>query len=381
VKERLDRWMFESFSLDPRSLGVARIFIGLYLVLYRTGDLRWIDTLPSSFFRPPPGPLRLLGGIPSSGALTAVSVGLSVASVALLVGYHTRLASCATGALLFLVDGLGYSFGHVHHSDTFLTAVVVIMAGSNWGAAYSIDALRRRDRAAAPVQAWPIALAAVLLGFLMLTAGLPKLATGWLDPSVLAVRDHIVHLHFASPTAGHLATLALDSENPWLWKPFDYLTLWLELGFIFAITSPRATRSFCAAAVLFHLGILLTFDIDFTGNVVAYAIFFEWSYVVDRARPLQRFPWATAFARRARLTLARSRAPIGAAVFAAGVALYLVTRRVGKPAEYVAGWITTRPGRVAPLVLFVFVLPIAVAYLVAALSSRFHLPGAKLRKA
>src|SRR5947208_3484010 len=50
--------MFESFALSPRSLGVARVLVGIYLVLYRPAALRWINALPSSFFRPPPGPLR-----------------------------------------------------------------------------------------------------------------------------------------------------------------------------------------------------------------------------------------------------------------------------------------------------------------------------------
>ena len=87
----------------------------------------------------------MANGIPSSGVFTVLSVGLSVATVALLIGYHTRIASCCAGLLLFALDGFTYSFGHIHHSGTYLAAVLVIMAASNWGAAYSVDSVRRRD--------------------------------------------------------------------------------------------------------------------------------------------------------------------------------------------------------------------------------------------
>jgi uncharacterized membrane protein YphA (DoxX/SURF4 family) len=360
MNARVDRWMFEAFALSPRSLGVARIIIGAYLVLYRPPDLRWINSFPNSFFRPPPGPFRLIDGIPSSGVITTVSVGLSIATVALLVGYHTRLASCATGLLLFMMDGLSYSFGHVHHSGTLLAALLVIMAASNWGGSYSVDALRRRSGPEPVAEAWPLALGALLISFLMLTAALPKLASGWLDPSVLAVRAHVVHRHFASAGEGLLGALALESRSAFIWKPFDYLTLLLEAGFILAVVSPRATRLFCAAAVVFHLGVFIGLNIDFTGNVVAYAVFFEWSTVVDY---VHRAPRATALAKNVRRRLARNRAPIGLAVLMAGVALYLLTMRFGVPIRYLARRITTNSSKAATLLLFALAIPIAFAYI------------------
>ena len=237
LTRHVDHWMFEAFALTPRSLGVSRILIGTYLVLYRAPELPWIDSLPDSFFRPPPGPMQLVGGIPSSGVMTGLSVALSIATVALLAGYHTRLASCAAGVLLFAVDGFTYSFGHVHHSGTYLAAVLVIMSASNWGGAYSVDALRRREGVEPVTQAWPVALAALLLGFLMLTSALPKLASGWLDPSVLAARAHVVHYRFVAPHDGLLGAVPIELTNRLVWKPIDYLILLFELGFVVAIAS------------------------------------------------------------------------------------------------------------------------------------------------
>jgi uncharacterized membrane protein YphA (DoxX/SURF4 family) len=306
--------------------------------------------------------LHLIGGIPASGVITAVSVTLSIATVALLIGYHTRLASCVTGLLLFAVDGLGYSFGHVHHSGTYLAAVVVIMAASNWGGAFSVDALRRRKGTDPAIEAWPVALAALLLGFLMLTSALPKLATGWLDPSTLAVRAHVVHYHFVAPHDGLLGTMPLESTSKLVWKPLDYLTVFFEAGFVLAIASPRWTRLFCAAAVVFHFGAFVAFGIDFTGSVVAYAIFFEWSMVVDRVR-VPRTSRATA--EYIRDLLPRIRLVLGPAVVLAGVGLFLFSVRFGSPISSLTSRFATNPDRAAAFLVFGVAISGALAYAVA----------------
>lgn len=356
MTRRLDHWIFESYAVTPRSLGIARIVVASYLVLYRASDLRWMTSLPDAFFRPPVGPLRLAGGIPSSGELTGLSLALAVAMVALLVGYHTRVASCLTGLLLFTVDGLTYSFGHVHHSGTYLAAVLVVMAASNWGGAYSVDALRRHTDLHSP--AWPMALAAMLLGFLMLTAALPKIASGWLDPSTLAVRSHVVHYYFVAPRDGLLGTLPLRTASMLMWKPLDYLTVFFEVGFAVAILSPRWMRLFCAVAVLFHFAIFLAFGIDFTASVVAYAIFFEWSTIADRILPDAVHGTATRIGDLFR----RARIAVGPAVLVAGAALYLLAARVGAPLRNVAPPVVSNPDQAATLCVFAVALPVALTY-------------------
>ena len=361
IARRVDHWMFEAFALTPRSLGVARILIGAYLVLYRAPELQWIDSLPDSFFRPPVGPLRLIGGIPSSGVTTGLTVALSIATIALLIGYHTRLASCVSGLMLFVVDGFTYSFGHVHHSGTYLAALLVIMSASNWGAAYSVDALRRREGVEPVTEAWPVALAALLLGFLMLTSALPKLASGWLDPSTLSARAHVVHYSFVAPHDGLLGALPLESTSWLVWKPIDYLVLFFEVGFVIAIASPRWTRLFCAAAVVFHFGVFLAFGIAFTASVVAYSVFFEWSSIIDRLHVGRA---AGEIATHLREMLSRMRAVIGPVVLLAGVALYLLTVDIGAPIRRLAPRVVTGPDKAATLVFFVFALPVALTYIV-----------------
>jgi hypothetical protein len=143
------------------------------------------------------------------------------------------------------------------------------------------------------------------------------------------------------------------------WKPLDYLTLLLEAGFIVAVASPRAFRLFCAAAVLFHFAIFIAFGIDFTANVAAYAVFFEWSILVDRIA-------GTGLQRRARVVrsrLASNRAWVVVAVVAVAGASSIAANRVGTPVVYVTQRISTRPNRVAALLVFAVAVPLAVGYL------------------
>src|SRR5690625_5725460 len=69
------------------------------------------------------------------------------------------------------------------------------MAFTNWGAAYSVDSCRQNssDQTA---ESWPLTLLALLIGFMMFTAGVPKILGGWLDPSTQAVQGHLFNQYF-----------------------------------------------------------------------------------------------------------------------------------------------------------------------------------------
>jgi hypothetical protein len=84
----------------------------------------------------------------------------------------------------------------------------------------------------------------------------------------------------------------LSQNSLFLSKLLDYGTLILESAFIVAIFSKRYFRLACAFACLFHLGIQLTMEISFTTNIIAYALFVNWSYLRNFAtvkNGLQKF--------------------------------------------------------------------------------------------
>jgi uncharacterized membrane protein YphA (DoxX/SURF4 family) len=280
VVSALDRWIFGVLPADPRSLGIYRILVGAYFVLFIAPVVAF-PSFPSSFYAPPLGPFRLLGAPPPSWFFLVVSAGMSVSSVALLLGYRTTVASLTTGLLGFLGDGFVYSFGKIDHNFILVFAVPIIMAASGWGREYSVDRLRRPSHRA--VEAWPTSLLALLLGFMMFTAGLPKLLTGWLNPSTHAAQGHFL-LNYLSGRHEFLAPYSLHLQNGAFWELLDDITVVFEVGFLLAILSRTSLRLFCAVAILFHTAILLMMNIDFTPNLVAYAAFVDWSAVFSRLR-------------------------------------------------------------------------------------------------
>jgi uncharacterized membrane protein YphA (DoxX/SURF4 family) len=113
----------------------------------------------------------------------------------------------------------------------------------------------------------------------MFTAGLPKILGGWLDPSTQATQGRFVRQFFVHGRRDLLAPFALDLQSPFLWEVFDVLTVCFEIGFLFAILSPIATRLFAVGAIAFHTGIALILNIAFVPNYIVYAAVFPWSSV------------------------------------------------------------------------------------------------------
>ena len=277
-KSRLDTWIFDGFGVSAEGLALYRILFAAFSLLVISpghdvyADLVSLASLPDSMFAPPPGPMALFGGFPSAemGAMLHFLLNLSLA--ALLFGFRTRAVSIAVGTLFLLVYGFTYSVGKVNHTILF-TLLPLIMAFSGWGAAYSYDALFRARR---KVSSWPLSLLALVVGFAMFTAGFAKILGGWLDPTTHAAYGHVVKHFFVRGRTDLLASSALDLESALLWELIDYGAVFFEVGFLAAVARPRVFRLFTGAAVLFHLGIMMTLNISFVFNIIVYAAFANW---------------------------------------------------------------------------------------------------------
>lgn len=275
-----DWWIFDAYSVSPEGLGLYRISYALFVLLFflpghaEYASFTFVSSLPDLFFRPPPGPMQLISGMPPALFFEGVHVLLIVSLTAVLLGFWTRTASVAT-TLLFLVGyGFSYSVGKINHNMLFIL-LPAGMAFSNWGVAYSFDA--RSASESQEGEAWPIALVVLVTGFAMFTAGLPKILGGWLAPETQATQGRLLRQFVVHGRQDLLAPFALDLHAPLLWELIDVATVAFEVGFLLAVLHPFTTRLFAAGAILFHTGVLLVLNISFAFNFIVYAAVVPWA--------------------------------------------------------------------------------------------------------
>ncbi|MEX2641448.1 MAG: HTTM domain-containing protein [Balneolales bacterium] len=284
--KKFDHWIFCSFQVSAESLGLYRIlFASLILLVVTPGhsvyaQFTLLSGFPAGFFDPPPGPMMLFGGIPGETFFRGLILMLNISLVSLLLGYKTFWASLATGLLFLTGFGFSFSLGKVNH-NLLLLILPLIMMWSNWGASYSLDALRTPGKRPT-AESWPLTLLILCIGFMMFTAGLPKILGGWLDPDSLATRGHLFRQFFVNGRTDLLSGWLVSVDEQWFWIMLDYVTVIFETGFLIAILHPVTARIFLALAVLFHAGTLVMMNISFTNNIIVYGAFVNWHGLLSR---------------------------------------------------------------------------------------------------
>ena len=302
---RFDAWV-RSGPFTTQDLGRFRVVFAVVTLLV-VPPFRWVAQFPDAAFVPPPGPFDLLGGFPPEPVLLALEVALAGALGALALGWRTTAASVSTAALLLVGFGFSYSLGKIDHT-IFLVVTPLVLAAARWGDAVSVDALRRRDRGTevpSPQEQWPLRLLALLLGLAFVTAAVPKVLAGWLDPATSAVRGVLFSNYYVEQRQDLLAPLVLRLDVGWLWEAQDWATVLLEALLVLAVASWRVWRTSLAVVALFHVGILLVMGIAFGVNVLVYGAFLSWGRL--------RLPRPPAVLVRRRRTLVRL-APVAAAL-------------------------------------------------------------------
>ena len=277
----LTRWMFDEYRLADESLAVSRVLTALCLLALVYPRYVWLTTFPSSFYAPPLGLGIFSSGLPPSWMLWALLAAAVTLTLALLVGWHTRLVGLALAAVLLVGNTFEYALGKINH-DILLLVVLVTMSFSGWGRRFSVD--ERRSVGMAPAAAWPVALLALVVGFAMFSAGLPKAMAGWLDPRTQSAEYHLLVNYYVFERPTVVGRLALDHVPTAGWEALDWATVGLELSFLPAAFSRRATLAVCGLAVLFHAVIHATMEISFSTNLLAYAMFVDWAAGPSRSR-------------------------------------------------------------------------------------------------
>ena len=298
LTDRLDCWIFEEYRVPPRALSAFRIVYATFvLLIIGVPPFRWIGGKPDLFFHPPRfSVVHLFGGFPAPPFFWGLDGVVTLLFVFLLFGFRTRWTSRLLALGLLMGFSWSYAYGKINHDTLLMALVPLVMSFSHWGAHFSLDQVHRQASRPAsappPEQYWPVALLALLLGFAMFSAGMPKLLSGWLDPTTHAVQGYTLRQHYDFFADQLLTPIMMHYDNPFFWEALDYSAVLFEVGFLLAVIKQPVFRFFIVLTVIFHLVNCLMLNIGFSRNIALYWLFIDWRPVMRRFDPgtrLQRY--------------------------------------------------------------------------------------------
>lgn len=279
-----NQWIFHSYSITKEGLGLMRIVLSLFLLYFLIpgngwGHFLFLSTIPHDFYAAPPGPMMLFDQFPSHLFLVTLYLTCILSVILMMIGYKTKWVSILTGLSILTLQGVIFSVGKINH-EILVALVPVVMAFSHWGSAFSIDSgmCKKSDEA----ESWPLTFVAVLIGFMMFTAGFPKILGGWLDISTQATQGHLLNQFFVRERQDLLAEAAVNFHSPLFWEILDWGTVLFEIGFLFALIKMRWFKFFLCLAIIFHFFTMLFLNIAFLPNFLAYAIFLNWDQILKK---------------------------------------------------------------------------------------------------
>jgi hypothetical protein len=277
------------------ALGMVRAgafgFVLCEVLLTSFSDL---GRLPVTVLRPT-GLMRLLPWGFYERLLTPASMSafkwlFAAALLAAAAGALTSVSTKAAAVLFLFHQGLLRSFSHFNHDEMPAAYILLVLACTPCGDAFSLDALRGVRRAlpgGSWVYGYPVLLARLLLAWSYFTSALIKLRVaglGYLSADnlpVLAVTNSLDNMHDTQFRAG-LWLPAYREYTP----PFVALVVLWELLFPLAVWFPRARAAILTAGLFFHLGTHVFMNIFFPYHLAMYLVFVDWPRVVRGARGL-----------------------------------------------------------------------------------------------
>lgn len=287
LSDSFDHWCFAEYETGAAGMALYRVVFGVYLavaILGWPGSRTWLAEVPDAAYLPPPGPMQLFGGFPSTSVIWGLEAALLVGAVMLIAGLGRRWLVVALGVGLLTYDGFLFATGKIDHGTHLVTMLPLVLAWApGFGVPAGADAVSTHaDSPLVDGRGWPKALLALLVGFAMFTAGAEKLVWGWLSPGDQAIQNFLYQNAEVYGRSG-LLTEVVQGTIPWyIWEGLDWTTVIFEIGFLFAVVSRRWFRGFCVAAVFFHLGVFLILSISFLHQLIVYAAFLDWDRLASR---------------------------------------------------------------------------------------------------
>ncbi len=273
----------------PEPLALCRIVYCGLLVIYYVVFARftgWADATAVAY--DPVGPWRFLPStaIASDGTMMALAWLFRATLLLACIGLWTRASLWVAFALSLYLVSAPANFGKVSHSEPSVAWVLLILALSRCGDAWSLDARRRRMRPPPSGEyRWPVRAVWIFLAIVFTFAGWQKIASAglaWASPDAFAalMRSHFyenepvtsvgLRIAYVRPLVIMAAVATLVGECLF---PLALVNRWLRLVFVTLMFGMQ-------------LNISLLFGVYFGPFLPTYVFFIPWAWILfDRRLP------------------------------------------------------------------------------------------------
>ena len=275
---------------DAATLGMVRAgvcgFILCEILLTSFSDL---GRLPPTLLRPT-GAMQILSWrfydrLLTPGGMLTLKWLIVLSLFAATIGCLTSLATKSSALLFVFYEGLLRSFSHFNHDEMPAVYILIVLALSPCGDAFSFDSWRgkTRPRTSDLIYGYPILLMRALLAWSYFSSALIKIRVAglsYLSPdnlptlAILHSLDNLHDTHFRS-------AFWLPHVREYTPILLAIVVLW-ELSFPLAIFFRRARVVILALGIVFHLGTLFFMNIFFPYHLAMYLVFVDWGRVRQR---------------------------------------------------------------------------------------------------
>jgi hypothetical protein len=274
----IDDWIHGFMPAVPQGLALTRIAFAAYFLFIRgVPHVEWVAELPAGFLNPSPLSFpAFMSDFPPTYLVHA----LLILFIFLFCGFRTAATSIALTLAWIVSNSLRYSLGKIDH-DIMAVLTPAVMAFSGWGAVWSLDA--RAGGRPLRVQAWPLALLALLVAFGFLSAGVPKLlAWADFDLATQGTRRWLVDGWYGLGRRRLLAPFFMQRTDAYFWELLDLTAVAFETTFVLSLVRRSVFRTYLLAAVMFHVANVLMLNIGFLTLLPVYLVFAPWERLVGR---------------------------------------------------------------------------------------------------
>jgi hypothetical protein len=275
-------WFWESSGLR---LGVCRFLAcASSLILFRENlqNHLWLAADGTGYIDPQVI-IRAVSAVvpasvfPTAGSLTALFWIYLVTGVLAAIGLFTRYSVAVFALASAILVAHRYSYGEQHHGEAFLNLFLFLLALSQSGRAFSVDAwMRRRPNALSgttDMVVWPLRVMQIVMALGYFCAGLCKLHRGgleWLNGCTLQhylLQDGV---RWERPVGMWLA------QQHELCVVMSYGAVFVELFFFVGVLIPRIMPLFLIACGAMHTMIYIAQYAPFFQWVVLYSVFINF---------------------------------------------------------------------------------------------------------